>query len=191
MMMTRPCAKSRCDGTRWPESCDREEDAMAVTGTFSTTAQVREALDNLIGHGFAADELSAVTASGKPIDNLNLTSIEETEHIMKGAGVGALIGAGAGVLLAPLLIPGAGLLLAAGAFAVSGALGGSLIGMLVEAGHSEDEANAIASAVKSGKYVVTVHTKDADADLRAEVALRSAGAENIVVSQARPSAATA
>jgi uncharacterized membrane protein len=162
-----------------------------VTGTFSTTAQVRQALDDLIGGGIAPDELSAVTASGKPIENLNFTSTEETEHMMTGAGVGALIGAGAGVLLAPLLIPGAGLLLAAGAFAVSGALGGSLIGMLVEAGHTKDEAEAIASEVKSGKYVVTVHTKDADADLRAELELRKAGAENIVVSQARPSAASA
>ena len=153
---------------------------MAVTGTFSTTAQVRQAVDDLLAQGHAPDEISAVTASGKPIDNLNKGSVDEMDDLMSGAGIGALIGAGAGVLLAPLLIPGVGVLLAAGAFAASGAIGGGLIGMLVEAGHEEDEAHVIASAVKSGKYIVTVHTKGNT--IMAETALRNAGAENIYVS---------
>jgi outer membrane lipoprotein SlyB len=90
------------------------------------------------------------------------------------------------VLLAPLVVPGIGLLLAAGAFAAGGAIGGGLIGMLVEAGHEEDEAQAIASEVKSGKYIVTLHTTDNP--FAAEMALRNAGAENVYVSTPRPSA---
>jgi hypothetical protein len=55
---------------------------MAVTGTFSTTDQVRQAVDDLIAQGHKPDEISAVTASGKPIKNLTMGSVDEMDDMM-------------------------------------------------------------------------------------------------------------
>ncbi len=149
---------------------------MAVTGLFATTDQVRQAIDDLIAAGFPPDAISAITASGQPVDELTATSVERLNHVASGAGLGALIGAVAGLVVAPLVLPGVGLLVA-GPLTLGGALAGGLIGAFSKAGYSPEQSHLLAERVEAGRYVVVVHT-DEDV-LRAKTTLRNAGAEDV------------
>ncbi|HWE63536.1 MAG TPA: hypothetical protein VHB98_17625, partial [Chloroflexota bacterium] len=158
--------------------------AMVVTGTFATPTQVSQAIDALLAEGFTSDQISAVTASGHPLGDLTPTTTDKVNEILGGAGLGALIGAVVGLALAPVLLPGAVLLVAAGELVTGGALAGGLIGALVRMGHSTEQAEALVEQVKSGRYLVTVRAADADAALQAETVLQNAGAEQVHTSQA-------
>ncbi len=149
---------------------------MAVTGLFATTEQVRQAIDDLIAAGFPPDSISAITASGQPVDELTTTSVERLNDVAAGAGLGALIGAVAGIIIAPLVLPGIGLLVA-GPLAIGGALAGGLIGAFSNMGYSPEQARLLAERVEAGRYAVVVHTTDEI--LRAETTLRNAGAEDV------------
>jgi hypothetical protein len=85
-----------------------------------------------------------------------------------GAGIGAVIGGGAGLLagIGSLAIPGVGPVIAAGwlvatlaGVAVGGGAGG-IVGSLVRAGISDDEANVYAEGVRRGGSLVTVRTDE-------------------------------
>lgn len=149
---------------------------MAVTGLFATKEQVRQAIDNLIAAGFPADTISAVTPSGQPVDELTTTSVERMNDVAAGAGLGALIGAVAGLIIAPLVLPGIGLLVA-GPLAIGGALAGGLIGAFSNAGYTPEQARLLAERVEAGRYAVVVHTTTEE--LRAETVLRNAGAAEV------------
>ena len=149
---------------------------MAVTGAFATPGQVSRAIDDLLAEGFPPDAMSAVTASGQPIDDLTPTTLDKINEVLGGAGLGALIGGAAGLAAATLLVPGVGLVLVAGELVTGGALTGGLIGALVKAGHRADQAEELVEQVKSGRYLIVVHTDDT---LRAETVLRNAGAEQV------------
>jgi uncharacterized membrane protein len=152
---------------------------MVVTGTFATTDQVRQAIDDLIAAGFPPDSISAVTDAGKPVEELTTTPAEQMGEIAQHAGVGALIGGVAGVAVATLVLPPVGLLVA-GPLAFSGALTGGLIGALVDLGHDPGQAEDLAEQVRSGRYLVVVH-QPTDS-LHAETVLRNAGAEDVKIS---------
>ena len=152
---------------------------MVVTGTFATTDQVRQAIDDLIAAGFPPDSISAVTDAGKPVEELTTTPAEQMGEIAQHAGVGALIGGVAGVAVATLVLPPVGLLVA-GPLAFSGALTGGLIGALVDLGHDPGQAEDLTEQVRSGRYLVVVH-RAAD-PLHAETVLRNAGAEDVKIS---------
>jgi outer membrane lipoprotein SlyB len=164
----------------------RKDRAMAVTGLFATKEQVRRAIDDLIAAGFPADTISAVTPSGQPVEELTTTSVERMNDVASGAGLGALIGAVAGLIIAPLVLPGIGLLVA-GPLALGGALAGGLIGAFSNAGYTPEQARLLAERVEAGRYAVVVHTTDDM--LRAETALRNAGAEDVHTTSERSRAA--
>ena len=131
---------------------------MTVTATVGTTAQVRQADDDLIAAGIPADAISAVTAAGQPIENLSPTATDVLGHLARDAGIGALIGGAAGLALAPLVLPGLGLLLVAGPLAFSGALAGSVVGGLIGAGHEAGDAETREEQLRAGRYLVVAHT---------------------------------
>ena len=157
---------------------------MVVTGTFATPDQVSKAIDALLAKGFRSDQISAVTASGRPVEELTPTTTDRVNEILSGAGLGALIGAVAGLALAPLVLPGIGLLVVAGELATGGALAGGLVGALIKAGHSADQAEELVEQVRSGRYLVSVHTGDRDQTVRAETVLLNAGAGQVHASPA-------
>src|SRR6185437_16579025 len=157
----------------------RSERIMAVTGAFATRAEVSHAIDALLAEEFRSDQISAVTAAGEPIDQLSETGIEKLNDVLGSAGLGAVVGGAAGLALATLLMPELGLILVAGQLVTGGALAGGLIGALVKAGHSRDQADALVEHLKSGRYLVVVHTNDTQ---RAETVLRNAGATDVHVS---------
>jgi hypothetical protein len=156
------------------------EAAMVVTGTFATPESVRRAVDDLLAAGFAADRISAVTASERPIEEHSLTNRELLVDLAAGAGLGALVAGAAGGAIVPLLLPGAGLLLVVGKIAFDGALAGGVLGAAVAAGHEEQTAADLANQVKDGRLLVIVHT-DADA-AGASAVLEAAGATEVKTS---------
>jgi hypothetical protein len=147
---------------------------MVVTGAFATTAQVSRAIDALLAEGFLPDQISAVTAAGLPIENLTPTLTDKINEVLAGAGLGALVGGVAGLTVATLLLPELGLILVVRELVTCGALAGGLIGALTKVGHHEDQAEELVERVKSGRYLIIVHTPDT---LRAETVLRNAGAD--------------
>lgn len=152
---------------------------MAVTGAFTTAAQVSRAIDALLAEGFQPDQISAVTAAGLPIEDLTPTTLDKVNEVLGGAGLGALVGGVAGLTLGTVLLPELGAILVVGELVTGGALTGGLIGALMRAGHHEAQAEELVEQVKSGRYLVTVHTPE---DLRAETVLRNEGADLVHVS---------
>ena len=153
---------------------------MAVSGAFATRTEVSRAIDSLLAEEFSSDAISAVTAAGEPIENLSETGAERLNDILGGAGLGALVGAAAGIAVVTLLIPEIGLVLVAGQLVTGGALAGGLIGALVKLGHSPVQAEALVEQLRSGRYLIIVHTEDAQ---RAGTVLRNAGATDVHLSQ--------
>jgi hypothetical protein len=94
----------------------------------------------------------------------------EAQAVTTDAGIGALVGGGAGLLagLAGLAIPGVGPVVAAGWLvttvigALAGTATGGLIGALTETGVSEDDANVYAEAVRRGGTLLTVRSSLGD-----------------------------
>ena len=89
---------------------------------------------------------------------------DRVEAAEKGAGVGAVLGGTAGLLagLGLLALPGVGPVVAAGwmAMAITGALAGGgtggVVGALVEAGISENDAGPYLEGVRRGGALVTI-----------------------------------
>jgi uncharacterized protein (TIGR02271 family) len=110
----------------------------------------------------------------------------DTGDTLGGAGKGAAIGGGAGLLvgLATLAIPGIGPLVAAGPIATAlaglgvGAAAGGIIGALANVGVSEEDAHYYAEGVRRGGVLVTVRTDDRDAERAAQI-MRDHGAVDI------------
>lgn len=89
------------------------------------------------------------------------------------AGIGALAIPGVGPFIA------AGPIMAAlGGAAVGGTTGG-IVGGLIGLGIPEIEAKRYESKLKSGNYLIAVHTPDSDSKGRAEKIFKDAGAEDI------------
>lgn len=106
-------------------------------------------------------------------ENISVISKDEEdasikEHTVKneagkeGGIAGAVVGGLAGLIVGTtaILVPGLGTLLVAGPFAAlmgaAGAVGGGLIGFLIDAGISEDQARAFEDAVRRGEVLVVV-----------------------------------
>ena len=155
---------------------------MVVTGAFATSTQVSRTIDALLAEGFAPDQISAVTATGEPIENLTPTTIDKVNDVLQGAGLGALIGGVAGLTVGTLLLPEIGAIVVVGELLTGGALTGGLIGALVKLGHREDQAEALVEQVRAGRYLVVVRTNDT---LRAETVLRNTGAAQVHTSPAQ------
>ncbi len=84
--------------------------------------------------------------------------VDEVSDAAKGAGIGGVLGGGAGLLagLGLLAIPGLGPVVAAGWLAATavgaaaGAVTGGIVGALVDAGTSEDDAHVYSESVRRG-----------------------------------------
>jgi uncharacterized protein (TIGR02271 family) len=105
---------------------------------------------------------------------------------MKGAGTGAAIGGGLGLVagLASLAIPGFGPVIAAGPIASAlagagiGAAAGGMIGALTHVGVPEHEAEYYAEGVRRGGVLVTVRAEDDRADDVADI-MENHGAQDV------------
>lgn len=154
---------------------------MAIAGTFATREQARDAVDRLLAVGVPADAVSAVTAHNKPV-TLTETSTEQVNEMMWGAGIGATIGAIAGVAAAAVALPGIGAVLAVGPLVFGGALMGGVTGALAKLGFGEEHAERLTERLKAGRFLVIVHDERSTTNLaQIETALMNAGAEDVRV----------
>lgn len=149
-----------------------------VVALFDDMPTAQRAVDRLAQEGISRDQVSVVAGdeSGKYKDYAS-GSGEVGKGIAGGAGAGAAVGGGLGLLagLTALAIPGFGPIIAAGPIAAAltgagvGAAAGGLIGGLRKAGINDRDAELYAEGVKRGGVLVTVRTADDLADRAADI----------------------
>jgi hypothetical protein len=134
-------------------------------------------------HTDAADAVSALREAGIPDRDISILSRDERVHAAaRGAEVGAALGGLAGLLtgLGLIAIPGIGPVAAAGWFAATvagaaaGGWAGGALGVLMEAGISGEEADAISECLRRGATMVTARVPEAQKDRCAAILDRSA-----------------
>lgn len=136
------------------------------TRVYDNYAQAAEAVRNLEKIGIPADDISVVANKSVTENYSDATDVDDPSEAASGAGIGAALGGGAGLLagLGMLAIPGLGPVVAVGWLAstalgaVAGSAAGGLIGALVDAGTTREDAHVYSEAVRRGGTLVTVRT---------------------------------
>jgi hypothetical protein len=146
-----------------------------VSAIFNTYAQANGAISELRSLGVPDSHLSIVARHTGDHETLGERIATEdvsdaaTTGLVSGAGIGALFG-----LAAAVLIPGAVPFMAAGALVtafgldaaivatgvVAGAAAGSLAGSLAQIGYDEAEANFYSAELELGHMFVSIHKDD-------------------------------
>lgn len=155
-----------------------------VSGLFDTYSHALAAVHALKGTGIKGTDISLI--ANRPED---LTP--EVDHVKRdtaaGAEVGAVLGAGGGLLagLGMLAIPGIGPVIAGGWLASTivgavagaglGAATGGLIGLMTDAGIPKSDAHVYAEGVRRGGALVTARVPEERVDEAVEL-LAHAGA---------------
>ncbi|MBE3555889.1 MAG: general stress protein [Firmicutes bacterium] len=156
--------------------------AQTVVGTFNRRQEAERAAEKLHDAGFSENEVSIVS---KDENRQNQDrNARETDSVGNGAAWGSGIGAAAGLAAGAglLMVPGIGPLLAMGPIAAGlmGAAGGGLAGTLMDWGIPKDVGDRYEQAVKQGRTICAVHSKDHHVDDAAEI-LRQEGAQDVSV----------
>lgn len=144
-----------------------------IVGLYDDLDTARQAVQELERNGFRREDISlAARDSSGHEKTLSGDEAIEGKDVAKGveagAGVGAVLGGLAGLLvgIGALTIPGIGPVIAAGALGSTlagagiGAVAGGLVGALTQAGIPEDEANYYAEGVRRGGTLVMVTAPD-------------------------------
>jgi len=149
-----------------------------VTGLFDTYDHAASAVRSLKDAGIASEDISIVAnnSSGEIHDYE-----DEGGGAATGAGLGVATGGGIGLLagLGALAIPGIGPVVAGGwllTTVVGAAIGlasGSIVGALLDAGVSEEDAHVYAEGIRRGGTLVTARVEDTRAEA-ANAILRNA-----------------
>jgi hypothetical protein len=138
-----------------------------VTYIYDDASLAGQAVRALESAGFTSDEISIVRQDGEAE-----WSVDRDDPVGDGATTGASVGlaagAGAGLLasLGMIAIPGIGPLVAAGVLATTlaagaaGAVGGGIIGALIDYGVSEEDAPVYAETLRRGGTLVSVRAAD-------------------------------
>jgi hypothetical protein len=138
-----------------------------VSRVYDTYSQARNAVTAVEGAGVPTSEVSLV--ANKYVSE-KYADVDEVSAPATGAGIGGVVGGGAGLLagLGLLAIPGLGPVVAAGWLAATavgaaaGAATGGLVGALVGAGVSHGEAEVYSESVRRGGTLVSVRVPDQD-----------------------------
>jgi hypothetical protein len=139
-----------------------------VSRVYDTYSQAESAVSEIERAGVASSDVSLV--ANKYVSD-KYANVEDVSKAGAGAGIGGVVGGGAGLLagLGLLAIPGLGPVVAAGWLAslavgaAAGAAAGGLVGALVSAGTSDDHAHVYSESVRRGGTLVSAKVNDADA----------------------------
>ena len=161
-----------------------------MVAAFADRLEAEKAVDELEQAGFDAENVG-YAIRGNDVGAGGMITDEEGAKDRPGALAGMAAGAGVGALLgaaAALLIPGVGPFIAAGPImgalagvGVGGAVGG-LIGALVGMGIPEYEAKRYEGRVKEGGILLSAHCDTSEEITRAKDILKLTGAEDIASS---------
>lgn len=143
-----------------------------VTHLFDDYGRAQEAVRALEAAGFTSNEVSIAS---RVRDNGEL--VDDAPGSATGASLGAIAGAGTGLLtaLGIIAIPGVGPLVAAGvlattlAGAATGAAAGGLLGALTDYGVSEEDAHVYSEGIRRGGTLVTVRAADDRAQMARDI----------------------
>ena len=136
-----------------------------VSRVYDTHVQAREAVNAIEKAGVPSSEISLV--ANKHVSD-RYADVDDVSKAGTGAGVGGVVGGGAGLLagLGLLAIPGLGPVVAVGWLAslavgaAAGAAAGGLVGALVSAGTSDDHAHVYSESVRRGGTLVSARVDD-------------------------------
>jgi len=141
--------------------------ARTAIGYFHDRAAVDSAYEDLTRNGFVRDDLSII---GRGREGGRGLADDDHVHAGEGAAVGGITGLLIGA--AVMLIPGIGPVVAVGPLTaaltgivtggVTGVIVGGIAGALIDAGVPEDEARYYDERFRSGGYLLTVRTDDAN-----------------------------
>ena len=156
----------------------------------ATATQADTIIRNLKAAGFSNNDISVVTADKTVTqDFADRHQTHAPEGAMTGAGTGVLLGGTLGWLagIGTLAIPGLGAFIAAGPImaalsgaAVGGTIGG-VAGALIGMGVPEADAQRFEETVKSGGYLISVHSHDYEELNRARHIIEQAGGRDVTV----------
>ncbi|MGE3539756.1 MAG: DUF2382 domain-containing protein [Candidatus Tectimicrobiota bacterium] len=146
--------------------------AKTVAALFENRAEATSAVQDLVAHDVARDDISLITHEGTSRDVDAATDTDEASGAAVGAGIGAALGGVGGLLvgLSALAVPGIGPVIAAGPLATAllgagvGAAAGGLIGAMTDIGISEEHAQYYGEGLRRGGVLVTVACSDARAE---------------------------
>jgi hypothetical protein len=136
-----------------------------VSRVYDTHSQARDAVNAIEKAGVPSSEISLV--ANKHVSD-RYADVDDVSKAGTGAGVGGVVGGGAGLLagLGLLAIPGLGPVVAVGWLAslavgaAAGAAAGGLVGALVSAGTSDDHAHVYSESVRRGGTLVSARVDD-------------------------------
>jgi uncharacterized membrane protein len=143
-----------------------------VVALFDDLNLAHRAVDDLVRSGFDRNHISVVRANREDLrtkGTTTTTDMPDASGTAAGAGIGAILGGIAGLVVGAgaLAIPGIGPIVAAGPLAAAlagagiGAATGGIIGALADAGIPETDAEYYAEGVRRGGTLVTVRSDDA------------------------------
>lgn len=160
----------------------------SLFGIVKTHAQAEQVVEGLQNAGFPASEISVLLPDNEGKHDIgHVKATKAPEGATTGAATGGVAGGVFGLLagIGALAIPGVGPFIAAGPIMAAlsgvaiGATTGGLVGGLIGMGIPEIEAKRYEGKLKSGNYLIAVHTPDGDAKDRAKAIFEQAGAEDI------------
>ncbi len=142
-----------------------------ITYIYDDPSLAAQAVRALEAAGFTSSEISIVRQDGD-VDFVERKDDSVSDGATTGASVGLAAGAGAGLLasLGVIAIPGLGPLIAAGVLATTlatgaaGAVGGGVLGALIDYGISEEDAPVYAENLRRGGTLVSVRADDQRVD---------------------------
>ena len=157
----------------------------------TTNDQANRIVQNLRMAGFSGNDISILFPD--KTSTLNFAHEKHTkapEGAVTGAGSGVAVGAVLGWLagIGSLAIPGLGPFIAAGPImaalggaAIAGTVGG-VTGALIGMGMPEFEARRYEGRIRSGNFLISVHSADSTRNAQAKKIFRDNGAEDIAAS---------
>jgi hypothetical protein len=135
-----------------------------LPAVFESRAQAEAAIADLKAHGLDEDQLGIAMLDIEPGDYRLLDEEERNElfGLIRGAEVGAPVGALAGIALAAFAIPGIGTVISGGGLAVAGvsaywgALCGAWAGLLRKTHYNADEERWVEIPMQSDDVLVVI-----------------------------------
>ena len=154
-----------------------------VCAMFKNALMAQQALKALEPLHLAAKDVSLITTE-KAYEKEEMVEVFPGDKLHEESVHAGKVGGLAGAILAALtaitgVVTGGGGLLAAGPIIALVTGAGGVLGGLLGAGFTENAAQRIDNAIKSGHVVILVHAENKEVAHNAEAALKTHGAEEI------------
>lgn len=153
-----------------------------LAGIFPDRNEAEAAAHEVRELGLNIEDISIVTRHGEIDINHEERSQITNDNISDGVTAGGILGGLAGLLLGAgtFAVPGLGIIAGAGPLIglLTGAVGGGLIGGLIDLGIPEEQGKRYEEDVKGGKVLFTMHGEE-DVLKQVEDILKNHNAQNV------------